>query len=131
MRLTLLAALAVCAVSCTSTTSTTTPSPAPTPAAVRFAGIRFDVGCAPVAEALIDIELPHHGQPKMRAITGLWDHQALAVLRNDPKGCGVWTLALATDLSGATSRQIQEETARGVEIFGVTASPVPRSTSVP
>jgi hypothetical protein len=74
---------------------------------------------------LVDIELPHAGQPKIRAITGLWDHQAVAVLANDPKGCGVWTLALATTLSGEARQQIQDEAARGVEHFGVTASPVP------
>lgn len=118
--------LACAAVACTPKT-TTSPPPSPEPETVTFAGIRFDVGCAPVAEALIDIELPHRGQPKMRAITGLWDHQAVAVLANDPKGCGVWTLALAAGLSAATRTQIQDETARGVEVFGVTASPVPRS----
>ncbi len=119
--------LVLVAVACTPTTSTPPPTHSPEPATVSFAGIRFDVGCAPVAEALIDIELPHHGQPKMRAITGLWDHQAVAVLANDPKGCGVWTLALATGLSSTTRSQIQDETAKGVAIFGVTASPVPRS----
>ena len=119
--------LVLVAVACTPTTSTPPPTHSPEPSTVRFAGIHFDVGCAPVAEALIDIELPHHGQPKMRAITGLWDHQAVAVLANDPKGCGVWTLALATGLSSTTRSQIQDETAKGVAIFGVTASPVPRS----
>ena len=127
MRLVFLLVLAVGAISCTPTTSTTTPPPTSAPTTVRFAGIRFEVGCVPVAEALVDIELPHHGQPKMRAITGLWDHQAVAVLRNDPKGCGIWTLALATGLSTTTRAQIQDETAKGVEIFGVTASPVPRN----
>jgi hypothetical protein len=92
---------------------------------VRFDGIRFEVGCAPVAEALVDIELPHSGQPKLRAITGLWDHQAVAVLANDPKGCGVWTLALADGLSDEARGEIRSEAARGVEDFGVTASPVP------
>jgi hypothetical protein len=127
VRAALVAALAVFAVSCTPTTTSTTPPPTPTTATVHFAGIRFEVECAPVAEALVDIELPHHGQPKMRAITGLWDHQAVAVLRNDPKGCGIWTLALATGLSATTKTQIQAETAKGVAIFGVTASPVPRN----
>jgi hypothetical protein len=121
------ALLVLVALACTPTTMTPPPTHSPEPATVSFAGIRFDVGCTPVAEALIDIELPHHGQPKMRAITGLWDHQAVAVLANDPKGCGVWTLALATDLSSTTRSQIQDETAKGVAIFGVTASPVPRS----
>ena len=126
MRALLVAALAAWALSCTPTSTTTTP-PAPTPVTVRFDGIRFEVGCAPVAEALVDVELPHHGQPKMRAITGLWDHQAVAVLRSDPKGCGVWTLALATGLSATTKTQIQAETTKGVQIFGVTESPVPRN----
>jgi hypothetical protein len=127
MRATSAAFLALVAVACTPTTSTPPPTHPPEPSPVTFAGIHFDVGCTPVAEALIDIELPHHGQPKMRAITGLWDHQAVAVLANDPKGCGVWTLALATGLSPTTRSQIQDETAKGVAIFGVTASPVPRS----
>ena len=126
MRAALVAALAACALLCTPTSTTTTPA-APTPITVRFDGIRFEVGCAPVAEALVDVELPHHGQPKMRAITGLWDHQAVAVLRSDPKGCGVWTLALATGLSATTKTQIQAETTKGVQIFGVTESPVPRN----
>ena len=30
-----------------------------------------------------------------RAITGLWDHQAIAVLANDRTGCGVWALGIA------------------------------------
>lgn len=126
MRGALAAALAACALSCTPKSTTTTP-PAPTPATVHFDGIPFEVGCTPVAEALVDVDLPHHGQPKMRAITGLWDHQAVAVLRNDPKGCGVWTLALATGLSATTKTQIQDETTKGVQIFGVTESPVPRN----
>jgi len=121
-------ALACCAMSCTTQTTSIPPVGTSTPqgpTTVRFHGVQFDVECAPVAEALIDIELPHHGQPKMRAITGLWDRQAVAVLANDPKGCGLWALAVATELSAEAKAQIQEETARGVEIFGVTASPVP------
>jgi hypothetical protein len=118
--------LACCAVSCTTPTSPAT-SPTPQPATVHVRGIRFDVGCTPVAEALVDIELPRHGGPATRAITGLWDHQAIAVLANDPKGCGLWTLALATGLSAAAKTQIQDETSRGVEAFGVTASPVPHA----
>jgi hypothetical protein len=111
---------------CTSSGSDTTPAPSrQQQVTLRFDGIQFEVGCAPVAEALVDIELPHAGQPKMRAITGLWDHQAVAVLANDPKGCGVWTLALADGLSDEARSQIQAEASRGVEDFGVTASPVP------
>jgi hypothetical protein len=104
----------------------TGPTTQPSRASVRFHGLHFDVQCTPVAEALVDIELPHEGQPAMRAITGLWAHQAVAVLANDPKGCGLWSLAVATGLSATTKTQIEEEAARGVEHFGVTASPVPR-----
>jgi hypothetical protein len=116
-------------VACTPTT-TTTPPPTDTGRpplnTVTFAGITFDVRCAPVAEALVDIPLPHRGQPKLRAITGLWDHQAVAVFARDRMGCGLWTLAIATGLTEATTSRIEAETARGVQIFGVTASPVPR-----
>jgi hypothetical protein len=128
-----LGASALCAflVACTPTTSTSPPpaSPAPPVASVTFAGTSFDVRCAPVAEALVDIELPHHGQPKLRAITGLWDHQAIAVFANDPRGCGLWALAVATGLSQATTSQIEAEAADGVRNFGVTASPVPRDNA--
>jgi hypothetical protein len=124
----LTAGVAVLALSCTGSSDTDGPTrPNPTATTVRFAGVDFDVGCTPVAEALVDIELPHRGRPKLRAVTGLWDHQAIAVLANDPRGCGVWTLALAAGLSEATRSAIERETARGVEIFGVTASPVPRN----
>jgi hypothetical protein len=85
------------------------------------------VSCTPVAEDLIDIELPHAGEPKIRAVTGLWDHQAVAVLANDPKGCGVWALGLARGLSPEATTQIQQEVAEGIKHFGVTASPVPRA----
>ena len=97
------------------------------PPTVKAMGITFDVHCTPVAEALIDIELPRPaGEPKLRAITGVWDHQGIAVLANDARGCGVWALGLADDLSPEASAAIGEEVARGVERFGVTASPVPR-----
>ena len=96
------------------------------PATVHVGHITFDVSCTPVAEDLIDIELPHAGQPKIRAVTGLWDHQAVAVIANDPKGCGVWALGLARGLSQEATSQIQQEVADGVKNFGVTASPVPR-----
>ena len=46
-------------------------TPAPTvasargmPSTVSVGRITFDVSCTPVAEALIDIELPHAGEPK-------------------------------------------------------------------
>ena len=69
---------------------------------------------------------PHAGEPKIRAVAGLWDQQAVAVLANDPKHCGVWALGLARGLSEEASTQIRQEVADGVKDFGVTASPVPR-----
>jgi len=107
---------------------TTDPSsPGSIPATVVAMGITFEVRCAPVAEALVDIELPHPaGEPRLRAITGVWDHQAIAVLANDAHGCGVWALGLANGVSPESSAAIVDEVARGVERFGVTASPVPR-----
>ena len=97
------------------------------PSTVEAMGITFEVRCTPVAEALVDIELPRPtGEPKLRAITGVWDHQGIAVLANDARGCGVWALGLAEGLSSEASAAIGEEVARGVERFGVTASPVPR-----
>ena len=97
------------------------------PATVTVGKTLYTVECTPVAEALVDIELPQSaGAPKVRAITGLWDRQAVAVLANDPKGCGVWSLGLAEGLSDDATGQIENEVARGVADFGVTASPVPR-----
>jgi len=96
------------------------------PATVKVGHTTYDVSCTPVAETLIDIELPHAGEPKIRAVTGLWDHQAVAVLANDPRGCGVWALGLARGLSYGATTQIRQEVADGVQNFGVTASPVPR-----
>ncbi len=125
--------LACVAVACTggngSTTPTTAPDPAPSdglPATVHVGRITYDVSCTPVAEALIDIELPHAGEPKIRAVTGLWDHQAVAVLANNPKSCGVWALGLARGLSQEATTNILQEVADGVKNFGVVASPVPR-----
>jgi hypothetical protein len=121
------------AVGCTGNGTPTATAPAQTgssghemPSKVSVGRITFDVSCTPVAEALVDIELPHAGEPKIRAVTGLWDHQAVAVLANDPKGCGVWALALARGLSPEAAAQIQQEVADGVKNFGVTASPVLR-----
>ena len=112
------------------TSTPTTPaatSSSSLPSTVQAMGITFDVRCTPVAEALVDIELPRlAGEPKLRAITGVWDHQGIAVLANDARGCGVWALGLANDLSPEASAAIGDEVARGVEHFGVTASPVPR-----
>ena len=125
--------LLVIAVGCTANGSPDATTPAPIgssahslPATVSVGHITFDVSCTPVAEALVDIELPHAGEPKIRAVTGLWDHQAVAVLANNPKGCGVWALGLARGLSQEATAQIQQEVADGVKNFGVTASPVPR-----
>jgi len=121
------------AVSCTRGGATTPPTGSPDqapghalPATVSVGHITYDVSCTPVAEALIDIELPHAGEPAIRAVTGLWDHQAVAVLANDPKQCGVWALGLARGLSEEATTQIRQEVADGVKNFGVTASPVPR-----
>ena len=131
-RLASLVLLAI-AVGCTGNGSPAVSTPAPSgsaghtiPSKVSVGHITFDVSCTPVAEALIDIELPHAGEPKIRAVTGLWDHQAVAVLANDPKGCGLWALGLARGLSPEATAQIQQEVADGVKNFGVTASPVPR-----
>jgi hypothetical protein len=114
---------------CTRAT-TTGNSPAPSVIAaghVLVAGEVFDVACTPVAEALVDIKLPHApGEPMVRAITGVWDRQAVAVLANDRSGCGVWALAIAQDVSEPTADEIRREVADGVDNFGVTASPVPR-----
>lgn len=118
---------------CTGGTGVTTPStsaivalPSSLPSTVRVGNITYDVSCTPVAETLVDIELPHAGEPKIRAVTGLWDHQAVAVLANNPKDCGVWALGLARGLSPEASTEIRQEIAAGVKNFGVTASPVPR-----
>jgi hypothetical protein len=118
--------------SCTREDTSVPTAPAPSsstsiPSTVEAMGITFDVRCTPVAEALVDIELPRPaGQPRLRAITGVWDHQGIAVLANDARGCGVWALGLAEGLSSEASAAIGDEVGRGVERFGVTASPVPR-----
>ena len=127
------AVLMIGSASCTrSTTATVTATPSPSrtgslPGTVVVEGITYDVSCSPVAEALVDVELPHPPvEPKIRAITGLWDQQAVAVLANDAEGCGVWALGLAEGLSSDAAAAIVDEVAGGVEHFGVTASPVPR-----
>ena len=129
----LAAVLLIVGVSCTrSTTATGTITPRPSrtgslPGTVEVGGTTYDVSCSPVAEALVDVELPHPpAGPKIRAITGLWDLQAIAVLANDAEGCGVWALGLAEGLSSDAAAAIVDEVAGGVEHFGVTASPVPR-----
>lgn len=87
---------------------------------------RYALECVPVAEALVDIELPHEpGRRALRAIAGISSTQAVAVLWREPEGCGQWALAIADDLMDDTAASVREEVARGVERFGVTASPVP------
>jgi len=125
-----IAAVLSVAVACTGTTSVSpspTGSPRELPAHVTVKGRSFDVSCTPVAEALVDIQLPRDpGQPMTRAITGLWDRQAIAVLANDRSGCGVWALGLVRGISSEVADAIRSEVEDGVEYFGVTASPVPR-----
>jgi hypothetical protein len=131
LRFALLAAV-VFAAACTGTTPTTSASVTATPSLalpprVTVDGRIFDVSCTPVAEAVVDVKLRHDpGQPVTRAITGLWNHQAVAVLANDRSHCGVWALAVAQDVSAQAADQIRREVAQGVADFGVTASPVPR-----
>jgi len=88
----LVLALGCLAASCTQGGATTTPTRSPDqapgramPATVTVERTTFDVSCTPVAEALIDIELPHAGEPKIRAVAGLWDQQAVAVLEKAAK----------------------------------------------
>ena len=120
------------AISCTGSSSPPAATLEPTSGAgplpsVRIGDVTYEVTCTPVAEALVDIELPHESwAPKTRAITGVWNAQAVAVLAGDPKGCGVWTLGIADGLTAGTAEQIRTEVAEGVERFGVTESPVPR-----
>jgi hypothetical protein len=117
---------------CTGGTTATAPAPSidktagNLPPTVKVGAVTYDVSCTPVAEALIDVELPHAGEPKIRAITGLWDRQAVAVAANDPKTCGLWSLGLARGLTDQAATEIRQEVADGVANFGVTASPVPR-----
>lgn len=118
-----------------------TGSPAPTgsvasstaPAATRLTSgtITYTLVCRPVAEWLTDVDLPEKpGEPKVKAIAGVAHVQAVAVLANDEAGCGLWTLALADGLSPAMATSIEDEMARGVERFGVTASPVPHDDTL-
>jgi hypothetical protein len=119
----------VLATSCTPDAPTVSPRPSDEglPSEVTVGGGTFDVSCTPVAEALVDIKLPHeHGEPMIRAITGLWRRQAVAVLANDREGCGVWALGLAHGLSQQATDAIDAEVAAGVQRFGVTAAPVPK-----
>jgi hypothetical protein len=126
-----LALIAALAVGCTGSKPSSNDEPSSKSALPRHVTVQgrvFDVSCTPVAEALVDITLRHdQGQPMTRAITGLWDHQAVAVLANDRQGCGVWALGIARGLSQNTAEAIRQEVADGVKNFGVTASPVPRN----
>jgi hypothetical protein len=123
--------LASVAVGCTRGTPSVAPStgnatalPAPI---IHVLGRSFVWQCQPVAEALVDVAVSRAGSRYwVRAIAGLWDHQAVAVAANDKNGCGRWTLALAPGLSAATRAEILSEVRQGVATFGVTASPVPK-----
>jgi hypothetical protein len=97
-------------------------SPAGCDLTVHVGNVAFDVACDPVAEALTDIELPHHaGEPTIKAIAGTARVQGVAVFLDEPKGCGMWALGLAEGLPASTATALR----RGVERFGVTATPVP------
>lgn len=93
---------------------------------VTSAGIDYLLECRPVAEALIDVDLPHDGSRPVKAIAGVSSTQGVAAMWRDPEGCGLWVLALADGLAPGTADAIREEMDRGVERFGVTASPVPK-----
>lgn len=93
---------------------------------VSVDGRSYRIECQPVAEALTDVVLGRDGGRPVRAIAGVSSTQGVAVLWRDPAGCGLFALALARDLSEDTAQLIRDEVARGVERFGVTASPIPR-----
>jgi hypothetical protein len=94
---------------------------------VHVGTIAFDVSCDPVAEALTDIDLPHHaGEPKIKALAGVARVQGVAVYLNAPEGCGLWALGLAEGLSASLAAAIRDEVRRGVRRFGVTATPIPK-----
>lgn len=95
---------------------------------VHVGNIAFDVACDPVAEALTDVDLPHHtGEPKIKAIAGIARLQGVAVFLNEPGGCGLWALGLAEGLSPEAAAAVRGEARRGVERFGVTATPIPKA----
>jgi hypothetical protein len=94
---------------------------------VHVGNLAFRVLCQPVAEALTDIDLPHHaGEPRITAIAGIARVQGVAVYLNEPDGCGLWSLALVDGLSTTTAKDIRAEVRRGVARFGVTATPIPK-----
>lgn len=93
---------------------------------VETRGVTYGVACQPVPEALVDVDLPKQpGTPRLKAIAGVARSQGIAVLWDEPTGCGLWALALAEGLMPETDTAIRDEVARGVERFGVTASPLP------
>jgi hypothetical protein len=94
---------------------------------VHVGNLAFDVSCEAVAEALTDVDLPHHaGEPKVKAIAGIARVQGVAVYLNEPDGCGLWALGLAGGLSAPTADAVRDEVSRGVRRFGVTATPIPK-----
>jgi hypothetical protein len=124
--------LAFVAVGCSAARTSGPPASLPSPTSSQIAapvvhvlGRSYVEQCLPVAEALVDVPVSEPGAPfRVRAIAGVWDRQAVAVVANDRQGCGRWTLAIAAGLSAATRDQIRAEVRRGVATFGVTASPV-------
>ena len=100
---------------------------APKAQTVTALGRSYVEECLPAAEALVDVRIsPPASRPVVRAIAGLWDAQGVAVYANDPHGCGVWELALASGLSTQARQAIEAEVDDGVGNFGVVASPVPK-----
>jgi hypothetical protein len=94
---------------------------------VHVGNLAFDVTCDPVAEALTDVDLPHHaGEPKIKAIAGIARVQGVAVYLDEPSGCGLWALGLAGGLPPDAEAAVRGEVRRGVERFGVTATPIPK-----
>lgn len=90
-------------------------------------GTPYVVECRPVAEALVDVELPREeGARAIRAIAGVASVHGVAVLWKAPGGCGLWVLALADGITPEVAAAVRDEVARGVDRFGVTASPVPQ-----
>jgi hypothetical protein len=120
--------------SCTvdASSSSPTPSPrhpsAPAHSVISVKGRTYAEECQPVAEAVVDVPLSKPGaHPPVRAIAGLWFEQAVAVVTNEPEGaCGLWTLAVAPNLSSVAHGAIEAEVREGVANFGITASPVPK-----
>lgn len=89
-------------------------------------GTTYRLECRPVPESLVDVDLPHDTGRPIRAIAGVSSTQAVAVIWRDPSGCGQWVLALTEGLASEIAKAIRDEMARGIERFGVTASPVPK-----